>query len=893
MSRNVIRRTASIITVFAMILTTVCGLSLCPLSYVYAAESTKSVIVPKIRKGEAVSKKLNEALLSAAETADDDNPVTVRLPEGSYFLDDALHIYSNTILDATGCTLISDENKHNLFILGTNSSHMGISRYNSSEVSKGYNSIRNVTVKGGVWEGNDKNTNTPIRLAHATNVTFENMTVRGAGMSTHQVEAAGIDGFFVRNCTFCDFTPLTYKAGHFEAIQLDVPINTAVYNSSYLDGTPNNNVEITGCTFRNVSRGVGTHSMLVGAYHTNIKITDNTFINVQEEAIVALNYLDCRISGNKIVKSGGGIIFESAKFKPGSGDKISSMHTTVFDGQQEYTGDIIYDMHSTITDNDIDIAYSSLCSRIIGIRVHGLALDEQYVGGDDMPLPVTNYYISGVNIANNRITTQGGGILLDDARDINCRSNTITQTAVNKNDKRADSYDGIYITTGCQDISVTDNTVSGFTRHGILVNSGSSAGVILGNRVSSCTKHGIYVSGSTTSFIKNNTSEKCGGCGIVLGSGSSVKCIEANSVRSSGGHAVYLTGKSTVTGGITGNSIEKPLDCGIALNGSKASSIEKNTIISPSAYGVYLFGASTVSSRIASNTVSDTGASGVLLEGKSTAGSIASNKIGTVGSNGIFINSKSTVKGGISSNTVKNTVQNGISLSTGSKAGSISSNTIGANGKNGIFVYSSSKVNTSIAKNIVSDTKRNGILLDKSSSADTISSNNIKTSGQNGIFLYNKSKLGGNISGNTVNDSKQSGIALDHSSSGSELVSNKISSSGKNGIYIYSSSKIVDISKNTIKSSKRTGIALGSKCSVNDISANTVTSSKVSGISLQDKSKATGSINRNNITKAETGIYADKTSAVKGKVSDNTFGKIKGKKTDITSAKTTKKQASK
>lgn len=883
MKRNIARSVTSLLAAAAIMTAPVGSLSLTASASLFAQVTSQSVIVPDVRPGEAISDKLNEALLSAAEMADDNKTVTVRLPAGTYFLDSALHIYSNTTLDATGCTLISDESKHNLFILGTNSSYMGINRYNSSEQSKGYTSVRNVTVKGGVWEGNDKNTNTPIRLAHATNVTFENMTVRGSNMSTHQVEAAGIDGFYVRNCTFCDFTPLSYKSGHFEAIQLDVPINTAVYNSSYLDGTPNKNVEITGCTFSNVSRGVGTHSMLVGAYHSNIKITDNTFINVQEEAIVALNYLDCRISGNKIVKCGGGIIFESAKFKPSSGDnKISSMHTTVFDGQQEYVSDILYDMHSTIFDNDIDITYSLLCSRMIGIRVHGLELDEQYVGGDDMPLPITNYYISGVNISNNRITTEGGGILLDDARDIICQSNSVVQTGVNQLDKRADAYDGIYITTGCQNISVLNNNVSGFTRHGILVCSDSVTGNILSNEVSACGKNGIYFTGSTSSSdIRFNKVTGCGANGIALASKSSVRAIVSNTVSSNAGSGISVSGGSVVTGGINSNIAEKSGEYGIALSGSKSSGIDHNTVVTSGSSGIYLYGKSTNGGKITSNSISGTGTSGVMLDKASTAASITSNTVSSSGSNGIYLNGKSTVKGSISGNTVQKTVQNGISLTSGSKAEKIASNKVSTNGKNGIFVYSSSKVDKGITKNTVSGTKRNGILIDKASSAESIISNKVSKSGQNGIYLYNKSSLGGDISGNTIKDSKQSGIALDRSSKSAKLTSNKISSSGKNGIYLYSSSRINGISDNTVKSSSRTGIALGSKSTVKTISSNTVTSSKVSGISLLDKSSATGGINKNRITSAGTGIYADKSSKVKGKLKSNEFDKIKGKKTDI------------
>ena len=483
---------AAVMTVSAA----VCGVSL-NMQGAYAA--AEAIITLDVKNGEVIGEKLNAALLEAAAKADDKNPVTVRVPKGTYILDRTLHIYSNTVLDATGCTIVSDETRHNFFILGTNDSYNGIDKYNSSEYSSGYNSVRNVTVRGGVWVGNDSNTNTPVRLAHAKNISFIGLTLKGSSMSTHQVEAAGIDGFFVRGCTFRDFTPLSNMKGHFEAIQLDVPINTAIYNSSYHDGTPNKNVEIMGCNFINVSRGIGTHTMLVGAYHSNIRIIGNTFTNVQEEAIVALNYLDCTISGNQITNAGGGILFESAKFKPSDGEKkISSMHTTLFDGQQDYESDIIYDMKSTITNNVINIGYSPLCSRMIGIRIHGLELSEQYVGGDDMPLPVTNYYISGVKVTNNKIATAGGGILVDDARNITLSGNMVIQKDVSDLDESRDKYDGIYITSGCKSISISGGSVTGFTRYGILVSGESSVKGISSCNISSCGSHGIYFANSSS-----------------------------------------------------------------------------------------------------------------------------------------------------------------------------------------------------------------------------------------------------------------------------------------------------------------------------------------------------------------------------------------------------------
>ena len=67
------------------------------------------------------------------------------------------------------------------------------------------------------------------------------------------------------------------------------------------DETPNRNITITNCTFKNVQRGVGTHAAIVGCYHSNIRIENNKFINIPGYAIIATNYINSSIK--KITKS--------------------------------------------------------------------------------------------------------------------------------------------------------------------------------------------------------------------------------------------------------------------------------------------------------------------------------------------------------------------------------------------------------------------------------------------------------------------------------------------------------------------------------------------------------------------------------------------------------------
>ena len=128
-------------------------------------------------------------------------------------------------------------------------------------------------------------------------MTLDGVTFIGGG-GLNQMEVAAIDGFYVRNCTFRDFDGAYENGKKMEALQLDIPCSTTTFKDFYLDGTILKKVEITGCNFENVPRGIGTHSMLIGAYHDGIKINNNTFKNIFEEAVICLGYKNCEINNN-------------------------------------------------------------------------------------------------------------------------------------------------------------------------------------------------------------------------------------------------------------------------------------------------------------------------------------------------------------------------------------------------------------------------------------------------------------------------------------------------------------------------------------------------------------------------------------------------------------------
>ncbi|MBR6336943.1 MAG: right-handed parallel beta-helix repeat-containing protein [Ruminococcus sp.] len=631
MKWNIFKRTGCVLIASAMIAAAAPQVTdTLPISTVMTAQaaSKSKVIKLKVKDGAKIGKALDDALLKASKKAAKEKTIyTVKVPKGTYVLDRTLHMFSNTTLDVTGCTLKSDKTFHNLLILGTNGKYKGVDEFNSSKKAKGYTSCVNVKIKGGTWVGNNKNKATPFRLAHAKNVTLEGMTIKGGNYACHQVETAAINGLYIRKCTFRDFKPINYLGkGHYECIQIDIPCSSKAYKCCYLDGTPSKNIEITNCKFTNVSRGVGTHSQLVGAYHDKIKITDNTFTNLQEEAIIALNYTNCTIARNKIVNAGGGILFENAKFA-GSGSKIDSMYTTVFDGKKAYKKSIVYNVNSVIADNTMTIVYSKDCDRIQGIRVHGLNVDKACKGGDNKTIPKKNYYISGVTVKNNRITTAGYGIFIDDARNITCTGNTITQKAVSAKDSYKQKYDGIFLSSGCRSVKIENNKISGFMRNGIFIMTDSAAGSVKGNTISSCKKHGIYLYDSASAGnVTGNVIKSCTEQGIVLNTKCKAASITDNELSGFGGSGIYINQNSSVSGDISGNKVSSTEGSGIVLNNtSSVKNISGNTISDMGRYGIFLH-SSRAYGVVKDNTLSQIADMDIRISSDSVAQVIASDE---------------------------------------------------------------------------------------------------------------------------------------------------------------------------------------------------------------------------------------------------------------------------
>ncbi len=360
----------------------------------------------------------------------------ITAPAGTYSIYQCMDVYSNTYIDLTGVTL-KRAHKASFFRFGRDAEVENIS---------GYDGFKNVTFNGGTFDGaKATNTNSSfIRWAHAQNITLQNVTMKDIN-SGHYIEFAASKNVKIKNCTFDGYHKKS--TSNDEAIQIEClhPKHFAKYGK--YDYTNCKSVTITGCTFKNVQRGVGTHAAMAGIYMEKIKIENNTFENIPGYAIIANNYVNSSIKNNKIKKVGAGIMFcnwRQTLYGGKSSAKISKVNNK-----------------SVISGNTIEVVDKKYSNVPYGIQLYGLQNKKATKEG----APAGNYRVQNVTVEKNKITMKntGYGIWNNGGSSNKIRNNTIT-LAVPKKISKTRQCSAIRMQDGKKN-KVTGNTMVNKSKH--------------------------------------------------------------------------------------------------------------------------------------------------------------------------------------------------------------------------------------------------------------------------------------------------------------------------------------------------------------------------------------------------------------------------------------------
>lgn len=450
------------------------------------ADAAEAVTL-KVKNGTDITDELQNALDKARDNKS--GMYTITIPAGSYKIRGPLKMYSNTCLSMKGATLKRTSSNTMLRLGSEPEDGDGYSRYSG---------FKNIKFEGGTWDGAGESTSM-IRLGHAQNITFKNVTLTNV-KNTHHMEMAAVKNVTVSGCTFKNFTGSWQSTTNYEALQFDV-MHQASQFSKYgdYDDTPCQNVTVTNCTFKHVSRGVGTHSAVLGSYFDNMVFTNNTFEDVAGYAIICSNYRNSRINNNTMKNCGSGIFF-----------RTMAQNHKMFFTPHKGSVKIQRNAKSEIKNNVISATVNGYKNVVFGISLYG-----ENVTKNVADVKKGNYKLEGVTVEKNKITLscKGYGIWLQGANNNKLLSNTVTCNIKKKGLNSGGNGDGIRIMAGTgntvQSNKITNKVRTGAASKmtGIYIES-SDKTALKGNTVTGCSKDGISVKKSKNVTIKSNKSTK-------------------------------------------------------------------------------------------------------------------------------------------------------------------------------------------------------------------------------------------------------------------------------------------------------------------------------------------------------------------------------------------------
>lgn len=775
---------------------------------------------------------------------------TVSVPAGTYSIDAPLYLYSNTHLALAPGAVMKNTG------IGTSLLRLG----RDGEIYSGTSGFRNITIEGGTWTAEFRDGSSLLRMAHGKNIVIKNAVFQDV-KNEHHIEAAGIDGFTVTGCTFSGYVK-TIESDELlmEALEIDIMGGEKFFPGyEKYDYTPMTNVTVSNNVFKNLFRGVGTHSLVRGSYFENIKVQNNRFENIADYAVLATNYRNSSIAGNTMVNVGAGIYFCNVQTL---GRMVTPAPALKFNT----------DSQSRIEKNTITLKAVNQTVNRCGIRAEGdegnyiirsLTITGNTINASTGGHGILGSYIKDCTISGNAVTGKNTlskaykGIRLTYSANVPISGNTVKNMSdhgitvtdksqgcpISKNNVLGSKGAGIIVTEGSKGCSISGNQISSNKENGISVSEGGSSG-ISGNRVSSNKGTGISVSGSSTPVaVSKNTVEKNSKYGISIGKGTGYSVADNGKISQNGRHGIYFSGcsnveavrnkvtsnkksgivMSKVTGGRveSNSSVSSNKESGIILTGVTGGKVSSNAGISSNQENGITISKSSDIEISGNKKIKSNKRMGISVTGKSVKNIVISgNKISSSGIHGLAVSGASTVQA--AGNSIGSNKKYGVSISEKSAKCQITGNTINKNKKGGVLIAGKCSSNQ-VAKNTVKYNKGHGIAVSDSNKTKITENAAVSHNQGHGILINSKSNHA-EISKNIVSVNKEHGIMLYDKSLKAKIMENTLRKNGKNGIYICGKSRASVLKKNDFTSNKGLNIQIeaGSKAPVKDMGHLTV-----------------------------------------------------------------------
>lgn len=520
--------------------------------------------------------------------------VKIIIPDGNYYISDPeqtkpypLKLYSNTYLELAPNAKMIRNSKYSPMIMNY-----------SSKTAGGYTASHNITIDGGIWEGNMQKFPTPfdnILFGHSENVTVKNAKVLN-NYGGHQIEFAGVKNGQALNNYIEGYMGEKKK----EAIQIDnISQPDAFPPFGPYDNTPSVDILVSGNQIMNHSRGVGSHTAVAGIFHQNITIENNTFTNIKHEGIDAYNYNDLIVKNNIFTNVGLGIEYVPGAVPPPDGYRIN------------------------ISDNKINGTKTAEKTIGNGIIIEGKA-QSPVSDVKIMNNEVSNCQNDGIYLKYTSASTVLNNVITGCKRNgvsVNYQSseNTISQNKVEKNEK-----DGLALFKLSSFNSITDNQMMGNKGNGIALNEDSNDNTLSTNSISASGKHGVILSNRSSATLTKNTILSSGQNGLSISDFSSGD-LENNTVKNSKNHGISVYLSSSITA--KNNRISNSSVNGISVSFfSSDNTLSYNTITNSHRHGISIYDSSS-GNVINNNTIQKSGEYGIILNQNVTLNQVYENTL--------------------------------------------------------------------------------------------------------------------------------------------------------------------------------------------------------------------------------------------------------------------------
>lgn len=397
--------------------------------------------------------------------------VNIFIPDGVYRMTSELKFYSNTTITCGA----------NVRIVRDHAGYLGMNGNRSSESSPsnapGYTGRGNLSIYGGIWDGNgvkQRSKASIFHLGHADKLNFIGATLMDVSNS-HHIEFNACRNVYVDKCQFLGWVGTTDTFN--EAIQLDLPKATPTIGPA--DNTPCQDVWVVNSYFgdsdtvgsNSIARAFGSHTSTIGKWHNNVTFSGNIVRNALSFAVRLYSTNDFTVNGNTFSNCKAGINVRSS---------------IVGNGTDEDTKDA----------NGVQTGASQICGNG---DISGNTFEGNMSGGRVIEIygePTGR--VKGISVTNNSMSVTGS------TSDAICLHQT-------------------------EDSTVVGNRVYGAGNNGVTVKASSFNNVISGNTFDLIGSNGVSVEESFYTTIMGNNISRVANSGVLINAGE-MHTVTGNSI---------------------------------------------------------------------------------------------------------------------------------------------------------------------------------------------------------------------------------------------------------------------------------------------------------------------------------------------------------------------------